>query len=902
MRKFLSGLMAAAMLATVMPAAVSADGLSVPKTNYIVGTGGVISGGSEYVSSAPDVVSVSADGSFTANAAGTATITGTGGSVDITVYDSAKEDLVNDIKAENASGAMNISSPRWGDMHTMLAGSKLWAYGMNSTIGYSADTSSLGISYEALMNNGGWVGGGQWMGLVYKVENPSESIYAQLFYDANMITAQDVVDKRVYIGYRSSDYSWRTDRANALSEMRDANGDGYSSRSYDLARIISTSVEQDNVTPALNTDIWTQIPVSAEKNLKDYDAAGTGDLFIEADGIPSDAQYVVLMINNGAAGDDDPTLTTYSPWRIGVRKVTLSSEKKLAAGEVTEDNKIALTFDGDVRNPALSVKKNGKTVEANVTYDAATFTSYVDGSFAGGDYVEISTADGKSWSGTIPGGSEITDYDKIYFKVERTTYIEGTSGKIDLVAEKGDETWKNVLDTTYTSSNTEVVEVSSDGTFTAKSAGTAEITPHVTSLPDETFAAITIKVCVPDSVNSYIAEDINSGKLIFDRDLSIRGNKLSSMRNGTKLWAYMHNSNSAIVDNDGYIYHAGGADDAYMGFVYKAEDEIEGITVYEFLYGDANRAKVRTEVGYLTDDTKTFAGRSGVTYTWGDENLDLWGAEGGIVDNAEQGSLRTLDPIWEKVTVDDSAWTIDNPERNAIANIQNIPSDAKYIAVLLNEGKLADGTAAIDDQHFRYKGVTINYAKKLAGAAVNDENVAVLTFNTDPKKVSLTVKLDGETVENPKITYAGDGYTCYVDAGRQDSQVFTIETAYGNFEEGAKDSRERITKLEVLDADGNQIETLTPTEAAALTVNASLVNSDDKELNLYAALYGSDGSLIDVTCTKSDVANGAASAQLSMNIEEVPEGATLKIYTWNEKMQGYVNYNNFQTEFETADF
>lgn len=892
MKRFLAGVMTAAMLVSAVPAAVSADGITAQKTNYIVGTSGQLSGGTGYSSDAADIVSVDENGKITALAPGKATISSNEGSVEITVHEKADDDMVNDIQTEDR----NVDFGRWGEMHSVLANSKIWAYGMNSVFGYSTDNNTLGKPYNALMNNGGTAG--QWAALIYKLEQPANGIRVRLTYDANAITAQDVVDKRVYIGYRTEDYTWQADRRNALSEMRDANGDGYSSRSYDVARIVSTSVEEDKVVPALNTDVWTPIELSSAKNLKDYDGMGTADLFAEASGIPENAQYVVVMINNGAVEGDDLE-GIFNSRLIGFRGVTLLSKRSIAAGEFTADGRLALTFNADVGEQTFAVRKNGNAIETTSEYDKETYTQYISGSFAAGDQITVNFESGYEWTGVVPGTPAAVEYDRVFFNAAKHAYIEGTTGKIDVIAQKGDDIWQNTLDTTYTSSDEKVVKVDNSGNITAVAAGTATITPAVVSMPNTDFAPITVKVYVPSKVESFINDDINSGKL----KLENAGNTvLSQLRNGTKLWAF--SSYNYLYQNNGYntVLEGQSSTGSYMGFVYKTEGEIENVTVHEVFYDGRNidEANKRTDIGYTSVENQTFNDKGGGVWTWENESLNIWGAEGGIVDDATNDAIRTLDPNWTKAELADSDWTVNGS--STYASTSAIPNDAKYFVVLLKTGKLTDGTDMIGSQYMQYKGVTINYKKKLVDAELNAAKTAVLTFNFAAKDAALTITKNGTVINDAAITYSEDGYTCYVDAGLVSGDTLSITSDYGSFGTEAPDGREQIDAVSVTGANGEEITELMPFEDAAVNARVKVVNSDDSTLKVYAALYDADGRLVQVTSASAELANGSAEAEAQLEISEVPTGAKVKIFAWGDDMKPFANYKNLTTEINAADF
>lgn len=905
MKRFFAGLVAAAMAASVLPLTVSADGITAQKTNYIVGTSGKLSGGSNYSSSADDIVSVESDGTITAVAPGTATISSDSGSVDITVHDKAKADLISDMATEFKEHDVDFGSAnRFTEMQNALPESNIWGYsGYYYSIGYL--TNYYDNDINALISYSGPAGDNfgkyNWTGLIYKPDFAVGGADIQLYYRKTHYSAQDIANTRVYVGYRTDDYSWQTDRSNTLSGIRGANGNG--SRQYDLAGVISTSGENEsNGLPKLNTDVWTQVKIT-EANIKSYDA-NKYDMVISTKDIPSNAKYVVVMVNNGEL--DNVESIYPDPLKLGVRGVTLHSEKSLAAGEVTADNKIALTYNGDTENPSLTVKKNGNDVETNVTYDAATYTSYIDGAFSAGDYIEVTSSEGYNWSGTIPGEPVDTDYDNVYFSTERTVYVEGTTGKIDLIAKKGNETWKNPVDTTYVSSNEDVVKVDNDGNITAVSAGTAVITPSVDSMPDRTFGTVTVNVYTPSTVESFITDEIDAGKLDFKYDP--RSDLMSSRLHGSKLKAYTLSSEPA--KHEGYVFSTYTSYDAYMGFVYKLEGEVESIKTEDYIYGDdyINEIEKRTVIGYLTDDTKEFCNPAeGVTYTWNSENLSMYGVAGGVLDKPSitESEVLEIDPIWTVLGEQYKKWekgVIEPDKRDATLTATGIPADAKYAVVLINLGKLSDGTAAAPGDHIRYKGATINYKKKLLDGTLNEDNKAVLTFNTSARDVALNITKNGAAAENPTVTYSADGYTAYVDAGLTSGDEISVTTDYGSFEQQVSDDREQIESISVTDGDGTPIEMLTPNEPATVNVKASVINTDDQKLTVYAALYDESGNLVKISSGNAVTAAQKATAEATLEIDEVPVAATLRIFAWGDNMNPFTIYNDIQTKFETEDF
>ena len=867
MKKILANLTALTIAAAALPAAVSAQttsALGTDKQNWIVGTSGTLTGAG-LTSSAPDVVTVNADGSFEAKSAGNAVITdGNGESITLHVYDKAPEDVVQNVCDDVAAGKLvydytyRYSKP----MSELRTGTKLWSYMSAGNVYVSTDTGSV---------FNGATGDQASIGFVYKLDGALDSVTLNTFgYDATEVAAA-----RTELGYTTTGdekFSTQNDGTHTL------NGERLTAYATEFALI-----GDEWKTPVQLSNLWTKV----ELPLADWSSAGANglDKLVTTDQVPADAQFIAILLETGTLADGT---TAIAADRYRYKGITLHYRRNLMAGELTADQKIALTFNGDVADEDMTVRKNGKIITPEVRYDAETFTKYLDNTFYAGDEITVTTKYDQ-YTVTIPGTPAVTDYDKIYFAPEKHTFTVGTTGKIDLITEKDGERRKNLLTAAYTSSDSEIVEIDQNGNLTAKRAGTAEITPSVPSL-EQPFEPIAIQVCETTPVNSYIIDDVNAGTLVFDNDAST---KMSEKRQGTKLWSYTSNDSFYLDATTNSILTGNQSDSEYMSFVYKLDGPVQSLKVNTFGYGGVESyASSRTDIGYLTDDTVTFGDRNGDgAFTWDHPDLGWYGTEGGVVGNA-QAPIKLNEKVWNKVALSASNFSFSGMD--AYVQTNEIPSDAKYVVVLLRMGTLEDGTKALSGQYYRYKGITIDYAPKMYKGELNLNNQAVLTMSADVG-AAWTVKKNGVVMKNAKIRYDKANYTYYVDGGFENGDEIEITSAYGSYTAAIEDSREQLSNVVLKNANGESVSELTVGDTG-YTVEVSFKNAGEGKA--YAALYDAEGRL--VKCV-SAAAGANTLMQLSdLNLEG---GENLRIFGWKNQMQPYAVYNaKLQTTFTTGDF
>ncbi len=872
-KRFLAKALAVVMLIGVCPMAANADAqpyINAGKTNWIVGTGGTLEtiGAEEsgYTSDDENVVAVNADGTFEAKSAGTAKITSsTGASIDLTVYDKETRNIDNNIVDDIGNGKLTYSyNERFSKMSELRNGSDLYAY--MSSGGTSIENGNKAVFSG---NNGDATG---CIGFIYKIQPGAKSITV----NTRKYISMDEAKKRTEIGFIS-------DGSQEFTTPADGN------HSLDSDRLTQYATEfaligSSWAAPVGLSDMWTKADLS---NAKWYATdADERDVLIDISDVPSNAEYVAVFINLGNLKDGTPLLETQQLYGYKGMQVRYSS---LKAGEFSADNKALITFSGVISSDKITVKKNRVEVKADVSFDKDTYTLSVDGGFAAGDLVTVDTLYG-TWIASVPSNSSEIDYDDIYFNTDKTYYIVGNTGKIDLITEKDGEKKYDLLPTEYTSSNEDVLSIDNKGNFTAKAAGEAVITPSVTSL-DLEFEPITIDVFEKaGEVRSYFTEDWDAGTLTVDYE---RGVKMSEKRNGTKLWSYAASGPFYNAGEQGTLIGSG-AKDEYMAFVYKLDGDVESLQVHTWGYGNIEGyTPDRTDIGYLTDDTVTFGDRNGDgAFTWSHPDLQWWATEGGTVGNA-QAPIKLNENIWTKVSADDCIYKYD-ADKSAYITTSALPAGAKYVVVLLKEGTLEDGTAPLTAQFYRYKGITINYKNALVGKELNNDGKVVLTMNADVSNIDWTVKVNGSVIENPEISYDKNTFTYYI-GGFSAGDSVEVSSEYGSFAAVISDGRAQITSIVLKNADGEAVDEML-VDDTEYTVDMTVVKGDGAKA--YAALYDKNGKL--VKCIGTAVESDAAS--LKLDGITISEGYTLKVFCWND-MTPYAIYNDSVTNtFNTADF
>lgn len=890
-KRFLAKALAVVMLIGVCPMAANADAqpyINAGKTNWIVGTGGTLEtiGAEEsgYTSDDENVVAVNADGTFEAKSAGTAKITSsTGASIDLTVYDKETRNIDNNIVDDIGNGKLTYSyNERFSKTSELRNGSDLYAY--MSSGGTSIENGNKAVFSG---NNGDATG---CIGFIYKIQPGAKSISV----NTRKYISMDEAKKRTEIGFIS-------DGSQEFTTPADGN------HSLDSDRLTQYATEfaligSSWAAPVGLSDMWTKADLS---NAKWYATdADERDVLIDISDVPSNAEYVAVFINLGNLKDGTPLLETQQLYGYKGMQVSYSS---LKAGEFSADNKALITFSGVISSDKITVKKNRVEVKADVSFDKDTYTLSVDGGFAAGDLVTVDTLYG-TWSASVPSNSSEIDYDDIYFNTDKTYYIVGNTGKIDLITEKDGEKKYDLLPTEYTSSNEDVLSIDNKGNFTAKAAGEAVITPSVTSL-DLEFEPITIDVFEKaGEVRSYIAEDVAAGTLIYS--YNNRADLMSSLRNGTKLWAYMSGGNTAVSDNTGW---EAGRNTAYtttkdatscLGYIYKLEGELDDVTFDLFAYSSdmasvrpAAIAKQRVEIGYLTDENTVFNTRFHKAGVKLDDNNVMQQAdvEEIILGYSPWGSVPlNLRSEWTKVDIPDDAWS-DDDNYGVNVNLKNlIPASAKYIVILERHGVVENEGELADTTHFRYKGVTFNYKTVLVGKELNNDGKVVLTMNADVSNIDWTVKVNGSVIENPEISYDKNTFTYYI-GGFSAGDSVEVSSEYGSFAAVISDGRAQITSIVLKNADGEAVDEML-VDDTEYTVDMTVVKGDGAKA--YAALYDKNGKL--VKCIGTAVEGDAAG--LKLDGITISEGYTLKVFCW-KNMTPYAIYNDSVTNtFNTADF
>lgn len=790
-----------------------------------------------------------------------------------------KSYVVDDAKA----GTLVFDFKRGVKMSEKRKGTKLWAYASNNTMYGNGEYDTNEVFTSGAEDN-------EYMGFVYKLDGKLQSVKVNTFgYGA----FEPYVPLRTDIGYLTDD----------TVTFGDRNGDG--AFTWDNPDLQWWGTEGGIVGNAqapikLNENVWTK--VSTDDCTYTY---GANDAYIETSSIPSNAKYMVVLLRLGTLEDGTEKLAD-STYRY--RGVTFTYESSIVKSELNDENKAVITLDSNAENVAWTVKKNGKEVtDAQIAYDSDTFTYTIDGGFTAGDKVEISSYCG-SFIAVVPGGTGDVDYDDIYFNTDKTYYIVGNTGKIELITEKDGEKKYNLLPTEYTSSNEDVLSIDDKGNFIAKAAGEAVITPSVTAL-DLEFEPITINVFAEaGEVRSYIAEDVAAGTLTYS--YNNRADLMSSLRNGTKLWAYMSGGNTAVSDNTGW---EAGRNTAYtttkdatscLGYIYKLDGELDDVTFDLFAYSSdmasvrpAAIAKQRVEIGYLTDENTVFNTRFHEAGVKLDDNdvMQQADVEEIILGYSPWGSVPLhLRSEWTKVDIPDDAWS-DDDNYGVSVDLKNlIPASAKYIVILERHGVVEDADVLEDTAYFRYKGVTFNYKTALVGKELNNDGKVVLTMNADVSDIDWTVKVNGSVIENPEISYDKNTFTYYI-GGFSAGDSVEVSSEYGSFAAVISDGRAQITSIVLKNADGEAVDEML-VDDTEYTVDMTVVKGDGAKA--YAALYDKNGKL--VKCIGTAVEGDAAG--LKLDGITISEGYTLKVFCW-KNMTPYAIYNDSVTNtFNTADF
>lgn len=360
---------------------------SVPKTNYVAGTkgkidfitkmNGVISKNifsAEYSSDNEKVVKIASDGSFEAVGTGKAVI-----SVSSPVLTQTFEPIVINVSDSNVVESYPLKDISSGTLAANMLnnldglaakrkGTKLFGatYGSNAIAKYQGNY-MFNYTTQALAS--------QYMAFVYNIDDGLESLWA----DASAWDV-DQLKKRLQIAYLSDDTYTFKDAAypEEVLTITDGRLTGYGLRN-------AVSEKAENGADIINSH-W-----SIDNALEWQTISGApSTVYATSKSIPEGAKYALVFVNSGLLSDGTEALRADYSHFAGVK---LTYKAKIAAGEITRDGKIAITYNKDMANPALTVLVNGNAVEAETTYDADTFTSYIDMALGEGDTVTV-TANG----------------------------------------------------------------------------------------------------------------------------------------------------------------------------------------------------------------------------------------------------------------------------------------------------------------------------------------------------------------------------------------------------------------------------------------------------------------------------------------------------------------------------
>lgn len=361
----------------------------ITKTNYIVGTSGkldlvtVIDGVTEknkftttYTSSDPKVVTVAEDGTLTAVGAGTATITPSVPAlsnsfepITVTVHDGnvvksyLKEDMDAGLLDQKIFDMTSNNANRGAKQSELIHGSKLYLFGRYGQ--YPKFDGNYLAHYT------GGTADNATMGFVYKIEDGLESVTADVF-----TYNPDSVSKRVQIAYLTdpnfeiSDAVYPNEKISFTSPKITG---------YGAPNTFSESNGQGGLKIKSN---W-----SADANTT-ITSSGNNVRYIKSSTVPEDAKYALVFVNHGILEDGTAPI---AEWLHRYAGSTFTYAPKIAAGEVV-NGKVAITYTKDMQNPALTIIKNGETVTPTVTYDADTFTSYIDLALVEGDSISVTAA------------------------------------------------------------------------------------------------------------------------------------------------------------------------------------------------------------------------------------------------------------------------------------------------------------------------------------------------------------------------------------------------------------------------------------------------------------------------------------------------------------------------------
>lgn len=895
MKKLISGILSCAMLVTAAPLIASADdGFSLEKYNWAEGTQITVtdttfSGNVTYRSSNDAVVKVSADGTtITAAGAGDAEITPYVGDIAKTplpvhVIAKTKDSEESNITDDIASGALDFQPDSWGyKMSQNITGNtKLIAYAGDGML-----RAGSGETEGYIRNNNSVAGGCQ--GYIYKVDGELSSVTLKLITYRGIYKEDEpqTITDRISLGY-ITDENAEFDSNGTKLTWKDWG------KMYGRDVCAGFSTYGLGTVPVKMNSTWTKVDVSDPQMWKKIgDNTGAPYKYEVTAKIPSDAKYICALL---LIGQDDNGNMTDPVGAHGYKGVTFNYKTEYA-GEVN-DKIVSVTYGKNIGADALAVTVNGEAADNNVfSYDASTYTAYVDGSkLSGGDVVKVSSEYG-DYTAVIPGGSEKL-YDSASFTARKTALTAGTSTGIDAAITKNGVDVSGAVTVKYTSSNPSAATVDKDGKITAVAAGTALITPKIGA---EEFPAIEITVYGGNVVLNDLYDDITNNKII-DINAWRDGNgaiPMSGKRNGTSLWAYAYRPADVVTNDSGAgheVYMNSGAREGFMAFIYKPESAVSEFEANLRVWGSSSQIERRTTIAYMTEDRYA---ASGINLEGG---ASVYDAEAAVAVNTD--GVYSMRSIWTAV---DKAFAQD---QGADARVQNfktssIPADAKYVLLFVNLSTLEDGTALPEETgavNTRMMNVKMTYKPVLAAGELLSDNRAALTFTGAIDDKTVTVKKNGAVVENPSVTYDADNLTLYVDGGFTSGDSVEIITAYGTWTGGIKDDRVQLTAVALDDGEGAIDEPYAEMEQVNASVTVANA-ADGAKVTAYAALYDSEGRLVKIAHNDAVSAGGTATATAALAFGRgLVKGDVIRVFAWNAQLMPYANYKNIVTEFVVTE-
>lgn len=895
MKKLISGILSCAMLVTAAPLIASADdGFSLEKYNWAEGTQITVTDTSfsenvTYRSSNDAVVKVSADGTtITAAGAGDAEITPYVGDIAKTplpvhVIAKTKDSEESNITDDIASGALDFQPDYWGyKMSQHITGNtKLIAYAGDGML-----RAGSGATEGYIINNNAVADGCQ--GYVYKVDGELSSVTLKLITYKGLYKEDEplTITERLSLGY-ITDENAEFDSNGTKLTWKDWG------KMYGRDVCAGFSTYGLGTVPVKMNSTWTKVDISDPQMWKKIgDNTGAPYKYEVTAKIPSDAKYICALL---LIGQDDNGIMTDPVGAHGYKGVTFNYKTEYA-GEVN-DKIVSVTYGKNIGEDAITVTVNGDDAEDGVfSYDASTYTAYVDGSkLSGGDVVKVSSEYG-DYTAVIPGGSEKL-YDSASFTARKTALTAGTSTGIDAVITKNGIDVSGAVTVKYTSSNPSAATVDKDGKITAVAAGTALITPKIGA---EEFPAIEITVYGGNVILNDLYDDITNNKII-DINAWRDGNgaiPMSSKRNGTSLWAYAYRPADVVTNDSGAgheVYMNSGAREGFMAFIYKPESALSEFEANLRVWGSSSQIERRTTIAYMTEERYA---ASGINLEGG---ASVYDAEAAVAVNTD--GVYSMRSIWTAV---DKTFAQDQGADGRVQNFKtsSIPADAKYVLLFVNLSTLEDGTALPEGTgavNTRMMNVKMTYKPALAAGELLSDNRAALTFTGAIDDKTVTVKKNGAVVENPSVTYDADNLTLYVDGGFTSGDSVEIITAYGTWTGGIKDDRVQLTAVALDDGEGAIDEPYAEMEQVNASVTVANA-ADGAKVTAYAALYDSEGRLVKIAHNDAVSAGGTATATAALAFGRgLVKGDVIRVFAWNAQLMPYANYKNIVTEFVVTE-